>query len=71
MAAIQIALAEHDSLLLIDEAAGRFVASRLGVANTGTLGVILAGARDGLGAYPFEERDREGRTHCSFGRQCS
>lgn len=21
-------------------------------------------------SYPFEERDREGRTHCSFGRQC-
>lgn len=71
LAANRLALAEHDSLLLIDDAAGRSVASRLGVANTGTLGVILAGARDGLGAYPFEERDREGRTHCSFGRQCS
>jgi predicted nucleic acid-binding protein len=48
VAAIQIALAEHDSLLLIDEAAGRTVASRLGVANTGTLGVLLAGAREGM-----------------------
>jgi predicted nucleic acid-binding protein len=47
-AAIQLALSEHDSLLLIDEAAGRSVASRLGLANTGTLGVVLAGARDGL-----------------------
>ncbi len=48
IAAIQLALAEHDSLLLIDEAAGRAMASRLGVANTGTLGVLLAGAREGL-----------------------
>jgi len=42
VAAIQIALAEDDSLSLIDEAAGRVVASRLGVANTGTLGVLNA-----------------------------
>ncbi len=48
VAAIQIALAEHDSLLLIDEVAGRTVASRLGVANTGTLGVLLAGAQEGM-----------------------
>lgn len=48
VAAIQLALAEHDSLLLIDEAAGRAVASRLGVANTGTLGVLLAGTREGM-----------------------
>jgi predicted nucleic acid-binding protein len=48
VAAIQLALAEHDSLLLIDEAAGRAVASRLGVANTGTLGVLLAGAQEGM-----------------------
>ena len=48
VAAIQLALAEHDSLLLIDEAAGRTVASRLGIANTGTLGVLVAGAREGF-----------------------
>ena len=48
IAAIQLALAEQDSLLLIDEAAGRAVASRLGVANTGTLGILLAGAREGM-----------------------
>ena len=46
-AAIRLALSEPDSLLLIDETAGRSVATRLGVANTGTLGVLLAGARAG------------------------
>src|ERR1039458_9710793 len=48
LAAIRLALMERDSLLLIDEAAGRGVASRLGIANTGTLGVLVAGAREGL-----------------------
>lgn len=48
IAAIHLAMAEFDSLLLIDEAAGRAVASRLAVANTGTLGVLLAAAREGL-----------------------
>jgi len=38
LAAIQLALMEHDSLLPIDDAAGRSAASRLGIANTGTLG---------------------------------
>lgn len=47
-AAIYLALSESDSLLLIDESAGRMVASRLGVANTGTLGVLLAAARVGM-----------------------
>ena len=47
-AAIELALAEKDSLLLIDDAAGRAVATRLGVANTGTLGILMAGAREGL-----------------------
>lgn len=46
-AAIQLALAERDCLLLIDETSGRTVASRLGVANTGTLGVLVAAARAG------------------------
>ena len=48
IAAISVALGESDSLLLIDESAGRMVASRLGVANTGTLGVLLAAAREGM-----------------------
>jgi predicted nucleic acid-binding protein len=47
-AAIRLALSEPDSLLLIDESAGRSVATRLGVANTGTLGVLLAAAKEGL-----------------------
>ena len=41
-------MGEADSLLLIDDAAGRAVASQLRVANTGTLGVLVAAARDGL-----------------------
>lgn len=48
LAAIQLALVERDSLLFIDEAAGRKAAARLGVAHTGTLGVLLAGAKEGL-----------------------
>lgn len=47
-AAIRLAITEQGSLLLIDEAAGRAVATRLGVANTGTLGVLLAAAKEGL-----------------------
>jgi predicted nucleic acid-binding protein len=48
VAAIRLALAEPDCLLLIDESAGRSVASRLGIRNTGTLGVLLEAAREGL-----------------------
>ena len=47
-AAICIALAEHDCLLLIDESEGRAIASRLGIPNTGTLGVLLAAAANRL-----------------------
>jgi predicted nucleic acid-binding protein len=47
-AAIRLALAEPDCLLLIDESEGRSVASRLGISNTGTLGVLIEAARDGL-----------------------
>ncbi len=47
-AAIRLALVEHDVLVLIDEAMGRPVASRLGIANTGTLGVLVAAAAVGL-----------------------
>jgi predicted nucleic acid-binding protein len=52
LAAIRLALSEPESLLLIDEATGRSVASQLGVANTGTLGVLLAGAKEGLVDLP-------------------
>ena len=47
-AAIRLALVEHDVLLLIDEAIGRSVAAQLGIANTGTLGVLVAAAEVGL-----------------------
>lgn len=47
-AAIQLARAEEGALLLIDETAGRFVASQLGIPTTGTLGILRAAARVGL-----------------------
>jgi predicted nucleic acid-binding protein len=43
-AAITLAQSEPDALLLIDEAAGRLEASRRGILNTGTLGVLRAAA---------------------------
>jgi predicted nucleic acid-binding protein len=43
-AAIAIAQSEPGALLLIDEAAGRIEASRRGILNTGTLGVLRAAA---------------------------
>lgn len=47
-AAIHLALAEPGSLLLIDEAAGREYATKIRIANTGTLGVLLAASQFGL-----------------------
>lgn len=47
-AAIRFALSQPDCLLLIDESIGRSVASRLRIANTGTLGVLVDAARRGL-----------------------
>ena len=43
-AAIALAQSERGALLLIDETAGRIEASRRGIRNTGTLGVLRAGA---------------------------
>jgi predicted nucleic acid-binding protein len=43
-AAIALAQSEPDMLLLIDETAGRIEASRRGIRNTGTLGVLRASA---------------------------
>ena len=43
-AAIVLAQSEPGTLLLIDEAAGRIEASRRGIRNTGTLGVLRAAA---------------------------
>ena len=43
-AAIVLALSEPGTLLLIDETAGRMEASRRGIRNTGTLGVVRAAA---------------------------
>ncbi len=43
-AAILLAQSDPDALLLIDEAAGRIEASRRGIRNTGTLGVLRAAA---------------------------
>jgi len=43
-AAIALAQSERGALLLIDETAGRIEASRRGIRNTGTLGVLRAAA---------------------------
>lgn len=43
-AAIALARSEPGALLLIDESAGRIEASRRGILNTGTLGVLRAAA---------------------------
>ena len=42
--AIVLALSEAEALLLIDETAGRLEASRRGISNTGTLGILRAAA---------------------------
>jgi len=46
-AAIALAQSERGALLLIDETAGRIEASRRGIQNTGTLGVLRAAALRG------------------------
>jgi len=47
-AAIRLAQEEHDVLLLMDDAACRTEATRRGIPNTGTLGVLRAAARRDL-----------------------
>lgn len=47
-AAITLAQLEPDALLLIDDAAGRTEASRRGILNTGTLGILRAAALKGF-----------------------
>ena len=51
-AAIMLAQSESGALLLIDDAAGRVEASRRGLLNTGTLGVLRAAALKGLVDLP-------------------
>lgn len=51
-AAILLAESEPGALLLIDETAGRIEASRRGIRNTGTLGVLRAGALSGYVDLP-------------------
>jgi predicted nucleic acid-binding protein len=50
--AIALAELEIDVLLLIDDSAGRLEASRRGIPNTGTLGVLRAAAIEGLVDLP-------------------
>ena len=47
-AAIRLALLESGSLLLIDEALGRSAATKLGISNTGTLGILVDAAASGF-----------------------
>jgi predicted nucleic acid-binding protein len=50
--AIALAASETDVLLLIDESAGRLEASRRGIPNTGTLGVLRRAAIEHLVDLP-------------------
>lgn len=52
-AAIVLAQSEPGALLLIDETAGRIEASRRGIRNTGTLGVLRAAALKGYINLPM------------------
>ncbi len=62
-AAIALAETMHADLLLIDEAAGRAEAKRRHLRVTGTLGVLRAGAEQGLvidGCRPVAARGASG-----------
>ena len=50
--AILLAQSEAEVLLLIDEAAGRLEASRRGISNTGTVGILRAASIAGLVDLP-------------------
>jgi predicted nucleic acid-binding protein len=52
VSAIALAELETEVLLLIDDSAGRLEASRRGIPNTGTLGVLRAGAIEHLVDLP-------------------
>jgi predicted nucleic acid-binding protein len=53
-AAIALAQRHRSELLIIDDMAGRRQARRLGLAITGTVGVILAAADAGLVSEPLD-----------------
>ncbi|MBK5939083.1 hypothetical protein CCR96_07415 [Halochromatium roseum] len=52
-AAIALAQRLGSELLIIDDMAGRRLARRLGLAITGTVGIVLAAAESGLTEDPF------------------
>lgn len=56
-AALAVALSLHADVVLCDDGRGRRAASQLGVAVTGTLGVLVLAARKGLVDDPLAEMD--------------
>jgi len=66
-AAIALAETMHADLLLIDEAAGRAEAKRRHLRVTGTLGVLRAGAEQGLSAHSFEQVVRQAKARFVVG----
>jgi predicted nucleic acid-binding protein len=67
-AAILLAQEEPDVLLLVDEAAGRAEATRRGIPNTGTLGILRAAAIRELLDFPTALR-RLSETNFRISRQ--
>lgn len=65
--AIQLAQEQRADLLLIDERRGRVEARRRGLVTTGTLGVLLAGAQNGLidAAAAYEQLVRKTNFRCT------
>lgn len=65
--AIQLAQEQRADLLLIDERRGRMEAKRRGLATTGTLGVLLAGAQRGLidAGAAYEQLVRKTNFRCT------